>query len=104
MSIKLMMKIIDHEQQVLRGMTEALAMQSSKPQAFSFCGGPSQQIESAMQHFLRGSAETLSRLQAIENDIREMKARKENSASIIEGEVIVEEPLPKNHRTPSDDL
>lgn len=97
MSIKLMMKIIDHEQQVLQEMTEALAMQSSKPQPFDCRGGPSQQIENAMQHFLRGSAETLSKLQAIENDIREMKARKENSASIIEGEVIVEEPPPENH-------
>ncbi len=98
MSVKLMMKIIDHEQQVLREMTEAMAMQSSKPQPFDCCGGPSQQIESAMQHFLRGSAETLSKLQAIENDVREMKsARKENSPSIIEGEVIMEEQSPENH-------
>lgn len=104
MSIKLMMKIIDHEQQVLREMTEALAMQSSKPRTFDCCSGPSQQIESAMQHFLHGSAETLSKLQAIENDIREMKAQKEHSASIIEGEVIFEEPSQKNHRTMNDDL
>ncbi len=98
MSIKLMMKIIDHEQQVLREMTEASAMRSSKPQGpFDCRGGPSEQIENVMQHFLRGSAETLSKLQAIENDIREMKARKENSAPIIEGEVIVEEPPPENH-------
>lgn len=97
MSIKLMMKILDHEQQVLQEMTEALVVQSSNPMTFDCYGGPSQQIESAMQYFLHGSAETLSKLQAIENDIRELKARKENSASIIEGEVVMEESLPENH-------
>ncbi|HRW65325.1 MAG TPA: hypothetical protein P5032_06185 [Candidatus Competibacter sp.] len=96
MSIKLMMTIIDHEQQVLQEMTEALAMHLSKPRMFDCCGDPSQQIESMMQHVLRGSADTLSKLQAIENDIR-MKSRKDDSGSIIEGEVVFENPSPENH-------